>query len=189
MRVSLLPKMALHFKEANILWELRGKQHSLCTSGLSSITGVSKKIQFLFYLPKKKTALLRFRQLVPFCFLFVAWSQSAPSTVKNGSYKKVITDISIDRSLYSTKLKFNIEGCSNTLEEECKAFYHNYGRDGRNYTARAIFPCWYDPGNYDFVVINFYPDKTLMLLIFFAAIPGGILLLSCTYMCGCSRLV
>jgi hypothetical protein len=48
MRVSLLPKMALHFKEANILWELRGKQHSLCTSGLSSITGVSKKIQFLF---------------------------------------------------------------------------------------------------------------------------------------------
>ena len=28
-----------------------------------------------------------------------------------------------------------------------------------------------------------------MLLIFFAAIPGGILTFSCTYMCGCSRFV
>ena len=63
------------------------------------------------------------------------------------------------------------------------------GRDGRNYTARAIYPCWYDPDNPDFVVINFDPDKTLMLLIFFAAIPGGILTFSCLYMCGCSRFI
>ena len=28
-----------------------------------------------------------------------------------------------------------------------------------------------------------------MLLIFFAAIPGGILTFSCTYMCGCSRFI
>ena len=63
------------------------------------------------------------------------------------------------------------------------------GRDGRNYTARAIYECWYDPAEPDFVVINFDPDKTLMLLIFFAAIPGGILTFSCTYMCGCSRFV
>lgn len=31
----------------------------------------------------------------------------------------------------STKLKINIEGCVNTLAEECKAFYADYGRDGR----------------------------------------------------------
>jgi len=89
----------------------------------------------------------------------------------------------------ATKLKINIEGCVNTLAEECTDFYDTYGRDGRNYTARAIYECWYDPAEPDFVVINFDPDKTLMLLIFFAAIPGGILTFSCTYMCGCSRFV
>jgi len=95
-----------------------------------------------------------------------------------------------DITIYpKTKLKINIEGCVNTLSEECKDFYEKYGRDGRNYTARAIYECWYDPNNEDFVVINFDPDKTLMLLIFFAAIPGGILAFSCTYMCGCSRFI
>ncbi len=89
----------------------------------------------------------------------------------------------------SFRLKINIEGCVNTLSEECKAFYKDYGRDGRNYTARAIYPCYYDPEDPDFVVINFNPKKTLMLLIFFAAIPGGIMAFSCIYMCGCSRFI
>jgi hypothetical protein len=52
----------------------------------------SRKIQFLYNIAKIKTnAGLRFGQLVPFCFLFVQWSQSAPSSAKKGSYKKVIT--------------------------------------------------------------------------------------------------
>jgi len=88
-----------------------------------------------------------------------------------------------------TKLKINIEGCVNTLSEECKAFYEKYGRDGQNYTARAIYPCYYDPDEPDFVVINFDPDKTLMLLILFAAIPGGILTFSCFVCSVCSRFI
>nr|XP_040567981.1 uncharacterized protein LOC121117603 [Lepeophtheirus salmonis] len=91
--------------------------------------------------------------------------------------------------LNRTKLKINIEGCVNTLSKECTDFYENYGKDGRNYTSRAIYPCYYDPFDPDFVVINFDPDKTLMLLILFSAVPGGILILSCTYMCGCSRFI
>ena len=63
------------------------------------------------------------------------------------------------------------------------------GRDGRNYTARAIYPCWYDPENPDFVVIDFNPSKTLMILIFFVAIPGGVFAFSCLYMCGTSRFI
>lgn len=96
----------------------------------------------------------------------------------------------LDITIYNeTKLKINIEGCVNTLSEECKQFYDVYGRDGRNYTARAVYPCYFDPENSDFVVINFNPEKTLMLLIFFAAIPGGIMTFSCCYMCGCSRFI
>ena len=48
---------------------------------------------------------------------------------------------------YFTRLRINIEGCVNTLSMECMAFYHEYGKDGRNYTARAVYPCYYDPHN------------------------------------------
>ena len=44
-------------------------------------------------------------------------------------------------------MKINIEGCVNTLSMECMAFYYEYGKDGRNYTARAVYPCYFDPGN------------------------------------------
>ena len=27
----------------------------------------------------------------------------------------------------------------------CEEFFQKYGRDGRNYTARAIYDCFYDP--------------------------------------------
>jgi hypothetical protein len=64
------------------------------------ITRVSEKILFLYYIAKIKTnALLRFGQLVLFCFLVVPWSQSAPSSAKKSSYKKLLT-VSINCSLY-----------------------------------------------------------------------------------------
>lgn len=70
-------------------------------------------------------------------------------------------------------MKINIEGCVNTLAKECMAFHHNYGKDGRNYTARAVYPCFYDPFDSNFVVVNFDPDHTLVLLIMFVTIPFG----------------
>jgi hypothetical protein len=57
-------------------------------------------MQFLYYIAKIKTsAVLKFPQLLAFCFFVVLWSQSAPSSAKKGSYKKVIT-VSIYHSLY-----------------------------------------------------------------------------------------
>ncbi|TRY79645.1 hypothetical protein TCAL_12607 [Tigriopus californicus] len=95
-----------------------------------------------------------------------------------------------DITIYnSSKMKINIEGCVNTLAKECMAFHHNYGKDGRNYTARAVYPCFYDPFDSNFVVVNFDPDHTLVLLIMFVTIPFGIMILSCSYMCGCSRFI
>ena len=43
------------------------------------------------------------------------------------------------------RLQVNIDGCVNTLSDYCKTFFDKYGRDGRNYTARAIYDCFYDP--------------------------------------------
>ena len=69
----------------------------------------------------------------------------------------------------------------NTLSMECMNFYNLYGRDGRNYTARAVYECYYDPYDSDFVVIDFNPQKTLMQLIFFSVIPGTIMIVSCMF--------
>jgi hypothetical protein len=68
-------------------------------------------------------------------------------------------------------------------------FYYRFGKDGRNYTARAVYPCYYDPDNPAFAVIHFNPDQTLVFLIFFVTIPIGIMLVTCSYMCFCSRFI
>jgi ankyrin repeat protein len=74
----------------------------------------------LYYIAKIKTnAVLRFQQLVPFCFLFVPWSQSAPSSVKKGSYKKVIT-VSINHYLYSYGFQWFASNIVQFLELELK---------------------------------------------------------------------
>ena len=71
------------------------------------------------------------------------------------------------------RLKINIEGCVNTLSMECMNFYNIFGKDGRNHTARAVYECYYDPFDPDFVVIDFNPKQTLMQLVFFSVIPGN----------------
>ena len=49
------------------------------------------------------------------------------------------------KDVLNIRLQVNLEGCVNTLSDYCKGFFTKYGRDGRNYTARAIYDCFYDP--------------------------------------------
>ena len=42
---------------------------------------------------------------------------------------------------------------------DCMKFYHRYARDGRNYTARAVYPCYFDETATHFVVIDYDPEK------------------------------
>ena len=91
-----------------------------------------------------------------------------------------------------------------------------YGRDGSNYTARAVFDCYYNPKDLlheeklrdktadMFVVIDYQPDRfvlmdtfnnilhilfirTLFYLMLWSIMPGCIMLVSCVYMCVCSK--
>ena len=50
-----------------------------------------------------------------------------------------------------------------------------------------MYECYYDPLDPEFVVIKFDPDSTLMVLILFITIPCGIMVVTCLYMCICSR--
>ena len=70
-----------------------------------------------------------------------------------------------------TRILKNQEACANTLSMECMDFYHwsdssmlihpdyhpRYGRDGANYTSRAIFDCYYDPSFNLSVVVDYEP--------------------------------
>jgi len=86
-----------------------------------------------------------------------------------------------------TRILKNQEGCVNTLSMECMDFYHRYGRDGSNYTARAVFDCYYNPDDDRNVVIDYQPERTLFYLMFWSLIPGAIMFISCVYMCVCSK--
>ena len=76
--------------------------------------------------------------------------------------------------LMQTRILKNQEACANTLSMECMDFYHRsdsssqiqsstcrhprYGRDGANYTSRAIFDCYYDPSYTTSVVVDYEPE-------------------------------
>ena len=57
-----------------------------------------------------------------------------------------------DIAIYNrTKLLINTEACVNTLRYECTDFHLDHRNDGRNYTARDRFPCFYTPTHGKFV--------------------------------------
>ena len=87
------------------------------------------------------------------------------------------------------RLKINIEGCVNTLRDECDSFYAVLGRDGRNQTSPARFPCHYAPHNPEFVVLTFDLPRTKRLFLFFFVVPASLLVLSCGSLFLCSRVL
>lgn len=56
-----------------------------------------------------------------------------------------------------SKLMINLEGCVNTLRDECKEFFRVYAKDGSDHNARARFPCFYSPYDTTFAVqVSFF---------------------------------
>ena len=88
-----------------------------------------------------------------------------------------------------SRLMINHEGCVNTLQEECHAFYNLAGNDGRNSTSPSRFPCYYAPSNPEFVVQRYDPMKTRWLFLIGFLIPASLLILSCGVLFTCSRIL
>lgn len=51
-----------------------------------------------------------------------------------------------------SRLMINLEGCVNTLRDECRDFFRVYAKDGSDHNARARFPCFYSPSDTSFAV-------------------------------------
>ena len=66
----------------------------------------------------------------------------------------------ITHGLTLPQLLINTEACVNTLQYECTQFYLDHRRDGRNYSARDRYPCYYTPRHGDFVTTRFSVEDT-----------------------------
>ncbi|TRY69959.1 hypothetical protein TCAL_04884 [Tigriopus californicus] len=88
-----------------------------------------------------------------------------------------------------TKLLINTEACINTLQEECTEFYLDHRRDGRNYSARDRFPCFYTPNHERFVTTRFSINQTRYIFLISFAVPASLWVLSCSCLFGCSKML
>jgi len=63
-----------------------------------------------------------------------------------------------------SRLMINLEGCVNTLRDECRDFFRVYAKDGSDHNARARFPCFYSPMDVGQAVqVNFSVSSNLNL--------------------------
>ncbi|KAG8223402.1 hypothetical protein J437_LFUL003675 [Ladona fulva] len=99
-----------------------------------------------------------------------------------------------------SRLLINLEGCVNTLRDECKEFIKEYGRDGTDHNARARFPCFFSPGEAeseaaegsDFsttAVARFDLAATYREFLVAALLPSVLFVLSCFTLLLCQRTV
>ena len=100
--------------------------------------------------------------------------------------------INYERSLSfmnDTKLYINTEGCVNTLQKECKAFFKTHAHDGSDGITPDRFTCFYTDQFNDFVVGVYKPEFTQLLLILALAVPGSSFVFSCCCLYFCSKAI
>ncbi|XP_014242584.1 uncharacterized protein LOC106662780 [Cimex lectularius] len=88
-----------------------------------------------------------------------------------------------------SKLLINMEGCVNTLRDECKEFLREYGKDGSDHNARGRFPCYYAEEKVDVVVARFNLENTYREFVFASVVPSVLFVVSCLTLVLCQRTV
>jgi len=88
-----------------------------------------------------------------------------------------------------SKLLINLEGCVNTLRDECRDFLREYGKDGTDHNARARFPCFYSEAKPDTVVARFDLQTTYKEFIIASLLPSILFVVSCLTLLLCQRTV
>ncbi|XP_058793990.1 uncharacterized protein LOC131665845 [Phymastichus coffea] len=88
-----------------------------------------------------------------------------------------------------SRLLINLEGCVNTLRDECKFFLAEYGRDGSDHNARARFPCYYSENKPSIVVSRFDLQSTYREFVIASVLPSVLFIVSCLTLILCQRTV
>ena len=88
-----------------------------------------------------------------------------------------------------SRLMINLEGCVNTLKDECKAFFQEFGRDGSDHNARARYPCFYATHRTDVAVTRFDVETAKKEFFFAFVIPVFLFIISCLTLIFCQKSV
>lgn len=88
-----------------------------------------------------------------------------------------------------SNLMINLEGCVNTLMDECSKFIKEYGKDGTDHNARARFPCFYAEHDPEFVVARFDLATTERHFMIASLLPITLMVVSCFTIFICQRTV
>ncbi|XP_019868511.1 uncharacterized protein LOC109597303 [Aethina tumida] len=88
-----------------------------------------------------------------------------------------------------SKLLINLEGCVNTLRDECKDFLKYYGKDGTDHNARARFPCYFSSDDPAVVVARFDLATTTKQFLFASVVPSVLFVISCSTLILCQKTV
>lgn len=88
-----------------------------------------------------------------------------------------------------SNLMINLEGCVNTLMDECSKFIKEYGKDGTDHNARARFPCFYAEHDPETVVARFDLATTEKHFMIASVLPITLMVVSCFTIFICQRTV
>ncbi|XP_052890348.1 uncharacterized protein LOC128298619 [Anopheles moucheti] len=103
---------------------------------------------------------------------------------------KVIAPQEQDLTLSNeSRLMINLEGCVNTLQDECKEFLKEFGKDGTDHNARARFPCYYSKSKMQQVVARFDLETTYRQFIVGFFVPTILFAVSCVTLIFCQRTI
>lgn len=86
-------------------------------------------------------------------------------------------------------LYINMEGCVNTLRDECHDFLRDFGKDGTDHNARARFPCFYAESDTGKVVARFDLETTYKHFLVASILPSVLFVISCFMLIFCQRTV
>jgi hypothetical protein len=88
-----------------------------------------------------------------------------------------------------SRLHINMEGCVNTLRDECRDFFREYGKDGSDHNARARFPCFYADSDPNKVVAHFDLEGTYRHFLIASILPSCLFVVSCFILVFCQKTV
>ncbi|XP_031626125.1 uncharacterized protein LOC116342590 [Contarinia nasturtii] len=89
----------------------------------------------------------------------------------------------------SSQLFVNLEGCVNTLRDECMDFLHTHGRDGLNNTAQSRYLCYYNKDDPTKVLARFDLNRTWQHFLIFFGVPSVLFVVSFVSLCIITRSV
>lgn len=121
-----------------------------------------------------------------FNIIYMNLSQIYSNLTKNNSIVPEVKDLTIHPE---AKLMINLEGCVNTLQDECTEFYRHHSSNGSSHNAVSRFNCFYSETDNSTALLRFDMEIEKRNFIFAFFIPSIALIVSCFTLVCAQRMI